>query len=120
MKSRPGSTPAPRNGPEARASRAPLRRKLPRQYVLKLYVGGADRKSDEAVRKITGFCDEYLRGRYRLAIIDVYQQPARAREKKIIAVPTLIRELPLPPKRLIGNLADLDTVLVGLDLRPRS
>jgi circadian clock protein KaiB len=99
-------------------SRAAPRTNRLRRYVLKLYVAGVNRKSTEAIRTITRFCDEHLKGRYQLAIIDVYQQPALVQAEQVIAVPMLIRELPLPLKRLFGNMADLDTVLVGLDRRP--
>jgi circadian clock protein KaiB len=66
---------------------------------------------------ITEVCDQYLKGRYVLSIIDIYQQPSLARGEQIVAVPTLIKKLPLPLRRLIGSMADLDKVLVGLDLR---
>jgi circadian clock protein KaiB len=69
---------------------------------------------------ITEVCEEYLKGRYELAIIDIYQQPALARGEQIIAVPTLIKKLPLPLRRLIGSMTDLDKVLVGLDLRRKT
>jgi circadian clock protein KaiB len=113
-------TPARRNVPTTRVSRAALGAKRSRRYVLKLYIAGVNRKSTEAIRTITGFCDDFLKGRYQLAIIDTYQLPALARAEQIIAVPTLIREHPLPLKRIIGSLADLDTLLVGLDRRPGS
>ncbi len=112
-------TPARRNVPTTRVPRAALRTKRSRRYVLKLYVAGVSRKSTKAIKITTGFCDEHLKGRYQLAIIDIFLQPALARAEQIIAVPTLVREHPLPLKRLIGSLADLDTLLVGQD-RPRS
>ena len=105
--------------PTSRVSRAALRKKTSQRYVLKLYVAGVSRKSAEAIRMITKVCDEYLKGRYELAIIDIYQQPSLARGEKIIAAPTLIKKLPLPLRRLVGSMADLDKVLVGLDLRPK-
>jgi circadian clock protein KaiB len=112
--------PEKKKGSTARVSRAGLLRKSSGQYVLKLYVAGVNRKSSEAIRKITEVCEEYLQGRYQLAIIDVYQQPALARGEQIIAVPTLIKKLPLPLRRLIGSMADRDKLLVGLDLRPKT
>jgi circadian clock protein KaiB len=105
---------------KARAPRAAARTKRPRQYALKLYVAGVDRKSTEAIRAITMLCDDTLKGRYTLDIVDIYQQPTLARREKIIAAPTLIRELPLPRKKLVGDMTDLDKVVAGLDLRPRS
>jgi circadian clock protein KaiB len=104
----------------ARVSRAALSRKSSQRYILKLYVAGVNRKSREAIRTITEVCEEYLKGRYELTIIDIYQQPSLARGEQIIAVPTLIKKLPPPLRRLIGSMADLDKVLVGLDLRPKS
>ena len=103
---------------KAGPSRSVARAKRPHRYVLKLYVAGVDRKSTEAIRAITRFCDDHLKGRYELEIVDIYQQPTLARGERIIAAPTLIRKLPLPPWRLVGNMADLDELLVGLDLRP--
>ena len=110
--------PARKSVSTSRTSRAAARTKLPQEYVLKLYVAGVDRKSTDAIRAVTGLCDEYLKGRYKLVIVDIYQQPMLARGEQIIAAPTLIRKLPLPLKRLVGNMADLDKVMVGLDLRP--
>ena len=95
-----------------RASRA--------SYVLKLYVAGVSRRSSEAIRSITEICEKYLKGRYELRIIDIYQQPTLAKGEQIIAAPTLIKKLPLPLRRLIGDMANAEKVLVGLDLRPRA
>jgi circadian clock protein KaiB len=103
----------------SRVSRPALRRKIPRRYTLKLYVAGMNQRSTEAITMITEVCEEYLKGRYELAIIDIYQQPSLARGEQIIAAPTLIKKLPLPLRRLIGNMTDLDKVLLGLDLRPK-
>ena len=88
-------------------------------YVLKLYVAGIDRRSSEAIRSITAICEENLKGRYELEIIDIYQQPTLAKGEQIIAAPTLIKKLPLPLRRLIGDMANKDKVLLGLDLRPK-
>jgi len=111
---------AKKNTPTGRVSRAKLRKKLHQEYALKLYVAGVSRKSAQAIRSITEICDEHLKGRYRLEIIDVYQRPAQLRGVQIIAAPTLIRTFPLPLRRLIGSMADKDRVLVGLDLGPLS
>ena len=94
--------------------------KRPRKYELTLYVAGGDRQSTEAIRAITRLCEESLSGRYTLVIVDIYQQPTLAREEQIVAAPTLIRKLPLPLRRVVGNMADRDKVLAGLDLGPRS
>jgi len=89
-------------------------------YVLRLYIAGLTPRSQEAVRTITGICEEHLAGRYDLEVIDLYQHPVLAKGEQIIAAPTLIKQLPLPLRKIIGNMADKDKVLVGLDLRPKS
>ena len=89
-------------------------------YVLRLYIAGLTPRSQEAVRAITGVCEEHLAGRYDLEVIDLYQNPVLAKGEQIIAAPTLIKQLPLPLRKIIGNMADKDKVLVGLDLRPKS
>ena len=90
------------------------------QYVLRLYVAGVTPRSLAAMSCIKRICEEHLRGRYQLEVIDIYQQPVLARGDQIVAVPTLIRKLPAPLRRLIGDMSDEQRVLVGLDLRPRS
>jgi circadian clock protein KaiB len=87
------------------------------QYLLKLYVAGVTPRSSGAIRSITDLCETYLKGRYALEIIDIYQQPTLAAGEQIIAAPTLVKKLPLPLRRLIGDMANQDKVLVGLDLR---
>ena len=101
----------------ARALRAAAQRADNTKYVLKLYVAGVNSRSSEAIRSITHLCEEYLKGRYDLRVIDIYQQPTLARGEQIIAAPTLIRKLPLPLRRLIGDMASTEKILVGLDLR---
>ncbi len=88
------------------------------QYVLRLYVAGVTRRSVAAIRSITDICEEYLKGRYSLEIIDIYKQPTLAKGEQIIAAPTLIKQLPIPLRKLIGDMANKEKVLVGLDLRP--
>ena len=88
-------------------------------YVLRLYIAGLTPRSQEAVRAITGICEENLAGRYKLDVIDLYQNPVLARGEQIIAAPTLIKQLPLPLRKIIGKMADKDKVLVGLDLQPK-
>lgn len=88
-------------------------------YVLKLYVAGLTPRSQEAIRTIASICDEQLAGRCDLEVIDIYQNPVLAKGEQIIAAPTLIKQLPLPLRKFIGNLADKEKILVGLDLRPK-
>ena len=90
-----------------------------KKYLLRLYVAGATPKSTQAIMNLKKICEEYLSGRYDLQVIDIYQQPVLAKGEQIIAVPTLIKKLPLPLRRFIGNMADVERILVGLDLKPR-
>lgn len=88
-------------------------------YALCLYVAGQTPNSIVAIANLHRLAKTHLEGRYTIEVIDLYQQPERAREDRILAVPTLIRKLPPPMRQVIGNLADTERVLVGLDLRPR-
>jgi circadian clock protein KaiB len=88
-------------------------------YVLRLYVTGVTPKSVRAIENIRNICAEHLEGRYQLEIIDLYQQPIFAREGQIVAAPTLVKELPPPLRRFIGDMSQTDRILLGLDLRKR-
>jgi len=85
-------------------------------YVLRLYVTGMTPRSERAVRNLQAICDEYLEGRYDLDVIDIYQQPILTKGEQIVAAPTLIKKLPLPMRRIIGDMSDRERVLLGLDL----
>jgi circadian clock protein KaiB len=87
------------------------------KYVLRLYITGITPKSTQAIQNIRKICEENLRGRYELEVIDIYQQPMLAKDEQIIAAPTLIKKLPLPLRRFIGDMSDKERILVGLDLR---
>lgn len=86
-------------------------------YILQLYVAGTTPNSVRAITNIKRICEEYLRENYSLSVIDIYQQPHLASGAQIIAVPTLIKKLPLPLRRIIGDLSDTERVLVGLNLQ---
>jgi circadian clock protein KaiB len=88
-------------------------------YVLRLYVTGMTPRSTEAIASIKAICEEHLEGRYDLEVIDIYQHPELAREAQIIAAPTLVKKLPAPLRRLIGNLSEKERVLAGLNLLPK-
>ena len=90
------------------------------RYLLRLYVTGMTPRSTEAIARTKEICEEYLEGRYELEVIDIYQQPTLAKGEQIIAAPTLIRKLPLPLRRLVGDLSNKERVLLGLDLRGAS
>lgn len=86
------------------------------RYVLRLYVAGMTPRSVRAVTNIRDICEEHLRGRYSLDVIDLYKRPALAEGEQIIAAPTLLKKLPLPLRRFIGDMSDVGKILVGLDL----
>jgi circadian clock protein KaiB len=94
-------------------------RKGSERYILRLYVTGMTPRSSSAIATLKALCAEHLQGRYELEVIDIYQQPALAKEEQIIAAPTLVKKLPLPLRRLIGNLSDVERVLMALELRPQ-
>ena len=90
------------------------------RYVLRLYVTGMTQRSTEAFSTIKALCEERLQGRYELEVIDIYQHPQLAIDEQIIAVPTLVKKLPAPLRRLVGDLSNEERVLLGLDLRRKS
>lgn len=92
--------------------------KTAERYVLRLYVTGMTPRSTRAVENVRTICEKHLHGRYDLEVIDIYQQPTLAKGEQIIAAPTLVKKLPLPLRRIIGDLSSTERVLVGLDLRP--
>lgn len=96
-----------------------LQRKAKEKYVLRLYIAGLTPRSQKAIGNIKKICEEHLHGRYDLEVIDVYRQPVLAKGEQIIAAPTLIKKLPLPLRRFIGDLSDSERILLGLDLRPK-
>ena len=105
------------SGPELleKATRQAKRQK----FVLRLYIAGMTPRSREALRTVSEICEKELAGRCELEVIDLYEQPTLAQGEQIVAVPTLIKELPLPLRKFIGSIADKEKILVGLDLRPR-
>jgi circadian clock protein KaiB len=88
------------------------------QYNLRLYVAGQTPKSVTALANLKNICETHLAGHYRIEVIDLLENPQLAAGDQILAVPTLVRRLPEPLKRIIGNLSNMERVLVGLDLRP--
>ena len=89
-------------------------------YVLQLYITGTRPQSVHAITNVKQICEEYLQGRYELEVIDLYQQPQLAQGEQIIAVPTLIKKLPLPLRRIVGDMSKAERVLVGLDLQQKA
>ena len=90
------------------------------EWILRLYVAGQSARSAAALKNLERICEEHLAGRYRIEVIDLLTQPQLARGDQIVAVPTLVRHLPPPMKKIIGDLSNEERVLVGLDLRPRA
>jgi circadian clock protein KaiB len=115
---------APRRGRTSSAASEASKRELARatleqqqrRYSLRLYVTGTTPASSRAIEKVRSVCEEYLHGRYDLEVLDIYQMPALAKDQQIIATPTLIKVLPLPLRRFIGDLSTMERVLFGLDL----
>ena len=106
-------------------SKSPVRKRsaaAPRKkakYLLRLYVTGTTGKSVRAIQNVRRICEEHLNGLYDLEVVDIYKNLPLARGDQIIAAPTLIKRLPSPLRRLIGDMSDEQRVLVGLDVRPR-
>ncbi len=87
------------------------------KYILRLYITGTTRRSVLALTNLKKICEEYLEGQYELEVIDLYRMPGLAKDEQIIAAPTLIKKLPLPFRRIIGDMSDIEKVLMGLDLK---
>ena len=89
-------------------------------YDLRLYVAGQTPKSMTALANLKRFCEEHLAGKYRIEVIDLVENPKLARGDQILAIPTLVRRLPEPIRKIIGDLSNSERVVVGLDIRPRA
>jgi circadian clock protein KaiB len=91
-----------------------------KEWELRLYVAGMTPKCAEAFANLKSLCEEHLEGKYHIEIVDLLENPKLAQGDQIIAIPTLVRKLPEPIKKIIGDLSNTEKVLVGLDVRPRS
>ncbi|RJQ66397.1 MAG: circadian clock protein KaiB [Desulfobacteraceae bacterium] len=89
------------------------------KYLLRLYIAGIERTSANAIDNLRRVCEEHLAGRYELEIIDIREHPTLASHEQIVATPTLIKQLPAPLRKLIGDMSNKDKVLLGMDLRPK-
>ena len=103
--------------PIAEATAGAARADAPAKFLLKLFVAGADLRAQAAIGNLRRICDEELAGQYELQIIDVLEQPEEAEHAKILATPTLIKQLPPPLRRVIGDLSDKDRLLLGLEIK---
>jgi circadian clock protein KaiB len=101
-----------------RSTKAPRRKK--KAWILRLYIAGHSTRTAAALSNLENICEQYMTGQYEIEVIDLLKHPQLARGDQIVAVPTLVRRLPPPVKRIIGDLSDAERVLVGLDLRPRA
>lgn len=101
------------------ATAAKSRKRAKKEFVLKLYVTGGTRRSQVAVENLSAICEEYLKGRYDLEVVDMYRSPLSLEEEEIVAAPTLVKKLPAPVRRLIGDLSERGRVLMLLGLKPR-
>ena len=90
------------------------------KYVLRLYVSGMTERSRRSVLNIKAVCKENLQGKYDLEVVDIHQKPSLAKDEQIVATPTLIRQLPLPLRRIVGDLSDREGVLFGLDIKRKT
>jgi circadian clock protein KaiB len=99
---------------------AALEQRKSEHFVLRLYIAGNNFRSQMAVENVKKICEEFLKGRYELEVIDIYQDKTKNPVDLVLAAPTLIRKLPLPLRRVIGDMTRKDKVLVGLDLVPRT
>ncbi len=91
----------------------------PARWNLRLYVAGQTPRSMTAFRNLKNICEEYLKGQYHIEVVDLLENPTLARGDQILAVPTLVRKLPQPIRKIIGDLSNTERVLVGLDIQPR-
>ena len=103
-----------KHGPETELKKAPTEIKA--EYMLRLFITGATPNSTKAVTNLKKICEEHLKGRYALEIVDVYQQAEIAEKEQLVALPMLIKKHPFPERRIIGDLSDTNKVLKGLGL----
>jgi circadian clock protein KaiB len=105
-----------RLGPMARRLEAAIANDSKDRFVLRLYVSGLSARSRQAIENIRCLCEEHLAGRHELQIIDIYQQPELAKDQQLIAAPTLVKKLPLPLRKLVGDMHDSARVLIMLGI----
>jgi circadian clock protein KaiB len=93
-------------------------KKAPPEYELRLYVAGNTTRSVTALNNLKRYCEEHLKGRYKIEVIDLLVKPQLAQGDQILAIPTLVRKVPEPIRKIIGDLSNEEKVLVGLDIKP--
>ncbi len=118
MNPKKGKTPPTSTDPQVQLEKAASKRE-DQKYVLRLYVSGMTPRSIRAIENLRKFSEEKLKGRYELEVIDIFKHPDKARADQIVAAPTLVKELPLPLRRFIGDLSDSEKILVGMEIREK-
>jgi circadian clock protein KaiB len=98
--------------------RRPAKHKRSKLYILRLYIAGQTPNSIVAIANLKKICEDKLQGKYRIEVVDLLKKPQLAKGDQIIAIPTLVRRLPTPVKKIFGNLSKTESVIVGLDLQP--
>jgi circadian clock protein KaiB len=109
--------PAKKKSEESKKAKTDLKEE---KWLLRLYVAGQTPNCVKAFSNLKKICEEHLKGRYRIEVIDLLENPQLAKGDQITAIPTLIRKLPPPIRKIVGNLSKTERVLVGLDLKPRT
>jgi circadian clock protein KaiB len=102
----------------AKRTRGRAGKKPSARYLLRLYITGQTPRSRQSVENLRALCDKYIPNQFDLEVVDIYQQPAMAAAGQIIAAPTLIKSMPLPLRRLVGDFSDQTRVILGLDIKP--
>jgi circadian clock protein KaiB len=118
MKTKAKSSRKPKTKPAAKRTRSRAAKKPSARYLLRLYIAGQTPRSRQSVENLRALCDKYIPNQFDLEVVDIYQQPAMAAAGQIIAAPTLIKSMPLPLRRLVGDFSDQNRVILGLDLKP--
>jgi len=113
------ATPAKKKRRAANGQSAQADSPDPNRWNLRLYVAGQTPRSLTAFKNLKDICEEYLKGKYHIEVVDLMENPTLARGDQILAVPTLVRKLPEPIRKIIGDLSNTERVLVGLDIQPR-
>jgi len=115
-----GKAPAQEKGDVTAEFEAALKDRKNEKYVLRLYIAGNNLRSQMAVENVKKICEEYLNGRYELEVVDIYQDHSKNPVDLVLAAPTLVKKLPLPLRRVIGDMTRKEKVLIGLDLVTRA
>jgi circadian clock protein KaiB len=117
MKTKAKSSRKPKTKAAAKRTRGRAAKRPVTRYALRLYITGQTPRSRQSVENLRALCDKYIPNQFDLEVVDIYQQPAMAAAGQIIAAPTLIKSMPLPLRRLVGDFSDQNRVILGLDIK---